>query len=218
MNQELSPLESIQEIKSYMQKSTRFLSLSGWSGIWVGSCGIISGLFAMYLINDSDINPLNYHYYGAGYQTESFYSLKEVLRFKLLLVEIITFVVALAGGFFFSVKKARKDGVIFLNHVFRRMAINFSIPLVTGGFVCLAFMRYNMLIFIAPTTLVFYGISLLMIARDTLDEVKKLAIFEILLGILSFYFLRYNMIIWIFGFGVLHIVYGIIMRNKYDRK
>ncbi len=218
MNDNLNPLESIQEIKSYMQKSSRFLSLSGWSGIWVGTCGIISGLIAIYLLNQSNISPINYNYYGEGYKSEGFYSLKETLRFKLLIVAIVTFMVAIAGGFFFSAQKAKKDGVIFFNHVFKRMFVNFSIPLITGGLVCLAFIRYNLIILIAPSTLVFYGLALLMVARDTLDEIKKLALFEILLGVLSFFFLRHNVIFWIIGFGFLHVIYGIIMWNKYDKK
>ena len=217
MNENLNPIESLEEIKSYMKKSTRFLSLSGWCGIWVGGCGLISGLLAMYLLREATISPLNYNYYGNDFKGGIFYSIKETLKIKLLILAFFTFLAAVSGGFFFSARKAKKDGVPFINHIFRRMAINFSIPLIAGGLVCLSFIYHNYIILITPATLVFYGFALLMIARDTLDEIKTLALLEILLGVLSFFLLKYNMICWIIGFGILHIIYGIIMWNKYEK-
>jgi hypothetical protein len=217
MNENMNPIESLEEIKSYMQKSTRFLSLSGWSGIWVGACGLVSGLLAMYLLREATISPVNYNYYGENFKGEIFYAVKKTLRIKLLILAFFTFLAAVSGGFFFSARKAKKDGVPFVNHVFRRMIVNFSIPLITGGLVCLSFIYHNYIILVAPATLIFYGFALFMVARDTLDEIKTLALLEILLGIVSFFLLKYNMICWIIGFGVLHVVYGIIMRNKYDK-
>ncbi|MDR2122376.1 MAG: hypothetical protein LBP34_04540 [Flavobacteriaceae bacterium] len=214
MNENLNPLESIQEIKAYMQKSSRFLSLSGWSGIWVGTCGIISGLLVIYFVNQSGTYD-----YTKGRTYRDYTDVSErLLTLKLLITAITTFIIAISGGFFFSMRKAKKEGIPFVNHIFRRMVVNFSIPLITGGFICLALIKYDMIILMAPCTLIFYGLSLLVIARDTLDEVRKLALFEIVLGILALFLLQYSVIFWVIGFGFLHIIYGIIMKNKYDTK
>ena len=47
--------------------------------------------------------------------------------------------------------------------------------------------------------------------------VRYLGLSEIALGLISCFFIGYGLLFWALGFGVLHIVYGALMYNKYER-
>jgi hypothetical protein len=70
---------------------------------------------------------------------------------------------------------------------------------------------------IAPTCLLFYGLALINASRYTLGEIRYLGCCELILGIISLWVPGYGLIFWAAGFGVLHIIYGIIMWWKYER-
>ena len=98
----------------------------------------------------------------------------------------------------------------------QRLLVTFAIPLIVGGLFCLALLYHNLFVLIAPTTLVFYGLALVSAERYTLSDIKYLGYCEIALGIASLFFLGWGFLFWVIGFGVLHIVYGIIMHKKYQ--
>jgi hypothetical protein len=68
---------------------------------------------------------------------------------------------------------------------------------------------------VAPATLIFYGLALVNAERYTLTDIKYLGYCQIGLGLISLFFLGWGLVAWTFGFGVLHIVYGLIMHKKY---
>lgn len=68
---------------------------------------------------------------------------------------------------------------------------------------------------VLPLTLIFYGLALVNVSKYTLKEIRGLGLIEIFLGLLAFQFLAYGLIIWTIGFGVLHIIYGFIIKMKY---
>ncbi|MFD0699647.1 hypothetical protein [Myroides pelagicus] len=202
-------IDDLNQIKAIMERSTKFLSLSGWSGIWVGTCGLIaSGVLY-------------------NWQTKSLYSYQELslsdpyqtayTATNLLLLALITFFVAVTGGFFFTIRKTKKQGQPFLNKVTKRLLIRFSVPLIIAGILCLIWYKHNLLPFTLPTTLVFYGLALYSVQDGTVNEVKIIALIHIVLGLLAFYFLDYNLLLWALGFGLTHLLYGIILWNKYDK-
>jgi hypothetical protein len=71
---------------------------------------------------------------------------------------------------------------------------------------------------IAPGCLIFYGLALVNAGKYTLGEIRLLGFGQIALGILNCWFLGYGLFFWAAGFGVLHIVYGILMWWKYERE
>ena len=77
---------------------------------------------------------------------------------------------------------------------------------------------YHGIIFLmGPATLVFYGLALLNTRHQTLKEVRYLAVAQIILGLLASLFLDTWLLFWTFGFGVLHVAYGIYMYLKYEK-
>jgi hypothetical protein len=93
-----------------------------------------------------------------------------------------------------------------------------TIPLVAGGIFVLGMLRYDEWAFVAPACLVFYGLALVNAGKYTLADIRYLGYCEIALGLVNMFVIGSGLYFWAMGFGVLHIIYGIIMWNKYDRK
>jgi len=92
------------------------------------------------------------------------------------------------------------------------------IPMITGGIFVLLLVDRGYYGLIAPATLIFYGMALFNASKFTLSWVKYLGLSEIILGLLSLWFLGHGLYFWMAGFGVLHIVYGTLMYFNLDRK
>ncbi len=204
MNQD-KYLQDIQEIKDIMSRSSRFISLSGLSGIFAGLFAL-GGAFAAYQTVYSGQDYLNYRH--AVITTESLT--------LLLLIALVTLALSIGAGIFFTARETKKQNEKIWDHQTKRLIINLAIPLVTGGIVCLILLLKGYVGVIAPLTLIFYGLALVNASKYTLSEVRSLGIIEILLGLISLQFIGYGLIFWAVGFGMLHIVYGTIMhlRNR----
>ncbi|MDB5196390.1 MAG: hypothetical protein JWP88_761 [Flaviaesturariibacter sp.] len=209
MNEHDTQLEALQDIRRMMQRSSRFISLSGLSGIAAGICGLIGAWFAYDWISE---------YYAAyndtGYTNQAFHKLK----YNLFLLAAGVLGAALLSAFYFTWRKADKDGASLWNHTSRNLALNMAIPLVAGGFFILAMLQYSEWRFVAPASLIFYGLALVNGGKYTLSEIRYLGLTELLLGLISTQAIGYGLYFWAFGFGVLHILYGFAMWWKYERK
>lgn len=197
-------LKDLQQIREIMNRSSRFLSLSGWSGICAGSFAIIGAYLAYQQV-----------YAGQDYLSYRSAHLGPEVIFRLLAIALGVLLLSVFFGFYFSKQKAKREGQSMWNATSKRMLINFAIPLVTGGLLCLQLLSKGYVGVIAPLTLIFYGLALVNASKFTLDEVRSLGIFEIVLGLLAMQFIGYGLIFWSIGFGALHIVYGAMMQMKY---
>lgn len=198
-------LETLKEIRSIMERSARFLSLSGWSGIWAGSVALIGAGIAYFLLDD----------FQTG--TPRSRNDEQVLSAMLLLLSIIILLVALAGGYYFTYRKNKKAGISIWNSASKKMLINLAIPLMAGAIVVLAFINNYDWKYVSSCCLIFYGLSLINGSKYTVSDIKYLGLLEVILGCIGLFISPgYGLYLWAFGFGVLHIVYGIIMWRKYD--
>jgi hypothetical protein len=117
-----------------------------------------------------------------------------------------------------SYQKATKHNEKVWNASSKRLVINFLIPLATGGIFILFLIEKEFLGLIAPLTLIFYGLACVNASKYTLGDVRYLGLTQIILGLLSLWFLGYGLLFWALGFGFCHILYGSVMYFKYDRK
>lgn len=198
-------LEDIQDIKTMMDRSSRFISLSGMSGVVAGVAALV-GAYLAYQTVYIDQNYFSYR--RADMTNENLWILMGIASGVLI--------VSLAGGLFFTHRKARKSNQKLWDSQSKRLVINLLIPLVTGGLVCVILLNNGFIGLIAPLTLIFYGLSLVNASKYTLTEIRSLGIIEIGLGLIGCQFIGSGLILWSLGFGVFHIVYGILMYKKYE--
>lgn len=197
-------IQDLRQIKEIMDRSSKFISLSGLSGVAAGIIALAGAWYAYQNIyTESD-------FYGYQVVTISSESIASIIGLGALIL-----ILSVSAGIFFTAQKAKKANQKVWNAQAKRLLINLSIPLVTGGLLSLVFLSRGFIGIIAPLTLIFYGLALVNASKYTHEEIRSLGIIEIALGLLSAYFIGFGLLFWAIGFGLLHIVYGIIMHYRY---
>jgi hypothetical protein len=210
MKNDLQPIEDIKAIRKIMEEYTRFLSLSGLSGVFAGITAITGALFAYFFILDNE--TIRYEVYSGSLSAQEIL----VLKWQMIAVAAVVLVLSVLFAFYFSLRKARRDGKNFWTPVSKRLLINLLIPLVTGGILIIVLLIQNHLQLIVPCFLIFYGLALVNAGKFTFGEIFYLGILEIITGLVSAFVPGWDLIFWIIGFGILHIIYGVAMYRKYE--
>ncbi len=208
MKEEKEYIKDLSDIREMMERSSRFLSLSGLAGVLSGIYAI-AGAFIAYSV--FGFNPDSIDYIPSGADNHD----TDVVN--VILVAISILVLALATVVFLSGRNASKRGEKLWNNSSRRLLANMSVPLATGGILIIIFIFKNLVGLVAPVSLIFYGLALFGAGRLTLSEVRYLGITQIILGVAGFIFIPYSLVIWVLGFGFVNIVYGIYMHYKYEK-
>lgn len=203
-------LEDLKIIKKVMEESSRFLSLSGLSGISAGIIALFGATVAvfMFLKGRLIINSQLFEQFS-GQEIET-------LKVKLIADAIIVLVLAVGLSFYFSRRKSVQKGIKMWTPVSKRLILNLLTPLATGGlFIVILYLNHTWYLII-PSMLIFYGLALAGAAKFTYDEVFSLGSAEVITGLLAACFPAWGIIFWCFGFGIIHIFYGLIMYRKYE--
>ena len=193
-------------IRSLMERSSKFISLSGLSGILAGVYALIGAATAYYLIGHPNIN----------YTDVTFLQLLNVLPY-LIGIAIIVLVASVLTAILLSYQKAKRNGQPIWGNTSKALLFHMAVPLLTGGLLMLIFLYRGYFGIVAPASLIFYGLALIGASNFTFVDVKFLGLCQIILGLIAACLPGYGLVFWAFGFGVLHIVYGSVMYFKYDR-
>lgn len=201
--------EDLDTIRKIMEKSTRFLSLSGLSGVFAGLIALAGSAVAFFLIFKGHIR----NEYFSGLSSGEL----NIIRFSLILDAIIVLTLAIAISLYFSYRKALRQGSGIWTPVSRRLLLSMFVPLATGGILIIIMYTENLFQFIIPSMLIFYGLALVSAEKFTFSEIFYLGLFEIVLGLIAALIPEFGIFIWAVGFGFLHIIYGLVMYRKYER-
>lgn len=204
MKEDKDYIRDIAEIRSMMERSSKFLSLSGWAGIMAGIYALAGSFIAYKVLN---FNPDRIQYTQPEASTD-FLNVILLASFVLLL--------AICTAVFDSFRKAKSKGERAWNATSRRLLVNMAVPLVAGGILIIALGMNGLTGLLAPLTLIFYGISLFSGGNFTFKTVKVLGLIQMTLGLVSCFYIEYGLLLWAIGFGVVHIIYGIYM-FRYER-
>ncbi|MAT90846.1 MAG: hypothetical protein CMC35_09135 [Flavobacteriaceae bacterium] len=188
-------LKDISDIKQLMNRSSRFISLSGWSGIFAGCYAIIGAAIAYYyLLPSGEFLLLQSHNFT---------------QIVLLLAAVA--IASIFTALVLTTRKAKRNNSAIWDHTTKRLLVNFLIPLLTGGMYILIKLNSQHYGLTAALMLIFYGLALVNASRYTIGNVKYLGYVEIILGLICAAFPGYGLWFWVFGFGLMHIVYGSVM-------
>lgn len=200
-------LNDLSEIKNIMNKSVRFLSLSGLSGILAGIFALIGAYLAKFVLH-------NYNYFSQKQNETDIVS----TELKLIIIAGSVALLSIICAFILTKNKAKKEGVKIWDTTSKRLLFHFLVPLVTGGIFCITLLRYGYYGFIAPATLIFYGLAIFNASKYTVSNVKYLGLAEIILGLIAMQFIGYGLYFWAIGFGVFHIIYGSLVYFLMEKK
>lgn len=195
-------LKDISEIKELMNKSSRFISLSGLSGIMAGIYALIGAAIAYWLVTTSGRD----------------YLILDGKIFNLVLLDLLIIAfLSIVTAIYLTTKKAKKNGAKIWDTTSKRLIINFLIPLVTGGLYILIILNQQKYGQTGALMLIFYGLALVNASKYSIGDIRYLGFIEILLGLICALLPGLGFWFWVFGFGIMHIVYGSWMYFKYDK-
>ncbi len=222
MSAKPQPIDTLQDIKQMMERSSRFISLSGLSGVAAGCCALVGAWFAYDIIYGSHRSYSTGHtrYYGdpeVDVTTGRGVSLSEFMGNSLFQIALFTFIAALALAFLFTYLRSRKTNTPLWGSQSKRLMWNVAIPMVVGGIYLWKMIQEGIFGLIAPGCLIFYGLALVNASKYTLKEIRYLGFCQIALGLINLWNIGYGIHFWALGFGVLHIIYGIVMWWKYEK-
>ena len=206
MTQKHDQLQDLAEIHSMMERSSKFLSLSGFSAIVAGLYALAGAYiaYAVFRFVPKTLIPTEI-------QTANWYG--DTGKVSLLAVGVL--ILSLSTAFFLSARKAQHRRERAWNASSRRLLIHMGVPLLAGGILILLFLSKGLVGLLIPSTLIFYGLALFSASKFTYDEVRSLGLIQVILGLLSFAFIPFSLVLWVFGFGLMHIVYGFYIHFTY---
>jgi hypothetical protein len=182
----------LKEIRSMMDRSTRFLSLSGLSGVMAGIYALIGAYLAHQIIQ----NARNSGEYTYGYDQVVARSVGESPIQQLLIIAVVVMILALVTAYFLTKRKAQKTKQNIWGKQTLRLAGSFIAPLIIGGLFTISLLQYELLGLVAPAMLIFYGLACINASKYTLGTVKYLGWTCALLGWLNTQFIGYGLYFW----------------------
>ncbi len=199
-------IKEIGQIRSIMEKSSKFISISGLSGVLIGTYAIIGAA----------LGYITVYGFRSQFGYRDYFVTDEHIIFKLLLIALTVLLISIITGVLMAKRKAKRVNQSIWNVSSRSLLFALAVPLMAGGIFSLIVFARGYYGLIASSLLIFYGLALTAASTYTFKEVKWLGIFEIILGLLALCFPGYGFWFWTFGFGVLHIIYGLIVYKRYE--
>jgi hypothetical protein len=194
-----------------MERSSKFMLLNSWAGFFAGTCALIGaavawgGVFQAGAVHYDEFlcsvggSPINSVTIGLG------------------AVALVVLLLAGVAAIWFSYRKAQKAGQKFWTSSTKRVLAHLLIPIISGGIFVLILVSRNQIDLVASAMLIFYGLALVNAGKFTSGEIHYLGTAEIAVGLLAGIFAPYGLVFWALGFGLLHLVYGVVMWLRYER-
>lgn len=202
-------IEAISDIRSMMERSSKFISLSGLTGVFAGIFAL-AGAAAAYFYSANSFGP------DAVYANLQPDQKTDVLMFYGV-DAFLVLILSVGFGIWLSSRKSKKTGQSVLDKTAIQLLVNLAIPLLTGGIFCIALIWHGIIDLVAPSMLIFYGLSLINASKYTIGDTRYLGYIEVVLGLTSCLFMGYGLLFWAVGFGFFHIAYGIFMYYNYEK-
>jgi hypothetical protein len=203
-------LSVLREIRSMMDGAGRFRSLSGKAGVYAG-CYALAGWLGVHVW--VGVSPL-----GVGLMERLTAAGEgDGLLWVFVGVGVVVLVAALSTGLWMAVRKAAGRGESLWDAAARQVLSGLMVPWVVGGLYILTLFYHGHRLQVLPASLLFYGLGLVGASRHTLAEVRGLGFAFLLTGLAAALQPGMAHWYWAFGFGLLHIGYGLWIHRRHER-
>jgi len=203
-------ISDISEIRSMMERASKFISLSGISGVSAGIVALIGASVAFWYLN----------VFMPAHNEASIMEQSDKLigTISFLFADAFaTFLMAFAFAIIFTTRNSKKKNIPIWDFNSKRILIHLLVPLFAAFLFIIALVYYRYYLLIIPSSLIFYGLSLINAGHFTFRDIKILGYLELFLGLVSLLLVHWALYFWAFGFGFLHIIYGAMMYFKYEQ-
>lgn len=181
-------MDNLQFIRETMERSSAFTAVPGWGGVLMGVTALIGAVFA--------------------YQTPN---AREWMK-TWLIAAVVAFII----GAWAIDRKSRATKLALLSGPGRKFALGMAPPIIAGGLVSIALWRLNLWSLMPPAWLLLYGTGVVTGGMNSVPVVPVMGMCFMGLGAVAFfapaawgdYFMGA-------GFGVLHIIFGVIIARRY---
>ncbi len=202
--------DDLAAIRSVMERSSKFISLSGLSGILAGVYALIGAGIAYLILNGQPVERTEIKIF------EPFPSISSTVLYLMIIASAVL-IASVLTGYILTKSKAKRKGQAIWGHISRSLLFYMAVPLVSGGILIFILLLHRHYGIVSGASLIFYGLSLVSASNFTFTLVKYLGLCEIALGLIAACLPGYGLLFWAIGFGVLHIIYGSLMYLRYDR-
>ena len=216
MKKEEDYLKDLMEIRSMMERSSRFMSLSGWAGVLAGIYALVGAYIAHSLFGFRPAELVGQAGFNGGETgLSNIQSMESVM--PVVWVAVAVLLLSLGSAFYLTRRRAVKTNESVGRAASARFIANLSMPLVAGGLLMLVLLFAGHVWLLIPLSLIFYGIAMFNAGNYTFKELKMLGAIEVGLGLFAALFPVAGLLFWAAGFGLMHIIYGIVIHYKYQR-
>jgi hypothetical protein len=181
-------MDNLQFIRETMERSTSFTAVPGYGGVFMG----LTAIAAAYIANNQ---PL----------------LKDWAT-----VWIVEATLAFFIGLFATWQKAKVAGVALTSAPAKKFAMSFLPPLICGVLITLGLWRFGRFEMMIPVWISLYGAAVASGGAFSVRAVPIMGWCFIALGAASFFLpASYGNTLMAASFGVLHIIFGLIIARKF---
>ncbi len=179
--------DNLRFIRDTMERAAAFTAVPGWGGVAIGCTAIVVGILAQ------------------GHTPE--------IQFQLWLGEAV---VALVLGFFAVRAKSERLSQSLKSRPARRALLSFVPPLLSGAALTLVLLQHSMLAVLPGLWLMLYGTAVVTAGAFSVRIVPFMGMSFMLLGMVAFLLPPiWGNLILVLGFGVLHVVFGIVIARRH---
>jgi len=190
-------MDNLRYIREAMERSSSFTAVPGWGGVLIGATALIAAALAEWMESIDRLAGLRG---GRGWML--------VWGWELPLALMI-------GGVAMK-RKARAANVKLLTGPGRKFVLSLAPPLVAGALISVALVRIGSFDVLPGVWLLLYGVGVVAGGAFSVRVVPVMGMFFMGLGTLTLFappaFGRLMMAV---GFGVVHIVFGLIIARRY---
>ncbi|MFS4467133.1 hypothetical protein [Maribacter sp. 2210JD10-5] len=195
-------LDDLSSIKDLMSRSSRFISLSGLSGIMAGIYALTGAAITYLFLLPEPGEYITLHSWN----------------FKIIIAILMGVVIlSVTTAYLLTAKKAKKNDEKIWDNTTKRLLTSFLVPLAAGGIYILIKLSSQHYGLTGSLMLIFYGLALINASKYTLSNIQYLGYAELILGLICAAFPGFGFWFWIIGFGFFHIIYGSLIYLKEEK-